>query len=292
MQLNRIKAGIKNILPWRIRYAIKLAEAKGYKIPGFLKFHNNLKNYTDAYYKVLRELGVGDLTGKTVCELGVGDFLVNAFLEYQMGAEAEYMLEIMDFVGVDSEVDINGYYKLRSPDKGGFVRKRKLPRIGDGETWKSYLPKINAHYLTNGLQGYKEIPSDSVDYVFSNAVFEHIRKREFVSTIEEVYRFMKTDGIMYNAVDFRDHIGGGKNQLRFPDDVWEDEDHYRMDNYTNRISCSEMEEILRKIGFRKIEIKRDYYDHIPLKRDKLAKEFASISDEDLFTRSAVIKAVK
>ena len=39
--VNEIKAGMKNCLPWRLRYEIKLLEARwGKAIPAFMKYHN------------------------------------------------------------------------------------------------------------------------------------------------------------------------------------------------------------------------------------------------------------
>lgn len=113
-----------------------------------------------------------------------------------------------------------------------------------------YLRKINGLYSINGLEGYREVADDSVDYLFSFAVLVHVRKRTFEDTMKETYRFMKSGGMAYHTVDYKDHLGGKKNQLRFRESVWEDETHYRMDNYTNRLACSEMCQILEDIAFK------------------------------------------
>lgn len=57
-------------------------------------------------------------------------------------------------------------------------------------------------------------------------------------------------GVAWFYVDLRDMIGGKKNHLRFAADVWEDHTHYNMDNYTNRLSYSEMRDIFCPKGLR------------------------------------------
>lgn len=282
----KIKAKIKDLIPWQVRYALKIYEAKGHRIP--FKYHNEYEAYTNAFYGMLSGAGIDDLEGKVVCELGVGEYFSHALLEYQMGAEHEYMLEIEDYAGLDSNAFFKEPYLLS--DK--FEKKRVLPRPEGNEAWREYLEKINATYMVNGLDGYKEIPDDSVDYCFSDAVFEHIRKPVFTETIREIYRFMRSGGVSYHIIDFRDHIGGGKNHLRISEDKWEDGLHYKMDNYTNRLSLSEILSILGVAGFSKIDVQKIYYDRMPLKRNQLAEEFKNISDEDLMIKVAKIKMIK
>lgn len=275
---------IKDMIPWRIRYGIKMMEAAGVKIPNRIKWHNDYKTYNEAFYSFIKEADIDDMTGIEICELGAGEHLIHALLEYQMGAKREYMIEIDDFARVDSRVTITKEYKLSE----SYSRKRKLPRPQNNESWKDYLQRIDAYYLTDGLNSYGSIPAETIDFCFSDAVFEHIRKPIFEETIKEVYRFMKRNSILVHKIDFMDHFGGGKNNLRFPDHKWENELHYRMDNYTNRLSCEEIISILEKYGFKIESVKRMYYEDYPLKRSELAPQFRNMSDEDLMTKGATI----
>lgn len=103
-------------------------------------------------------------------------------------------------------------------------------------------------------------------HVDNSAVLEHIRKNIFMDSIDYMSRFMRAGGMCYHTVDFTDHMGGGKNQLRFPELVWEDEDHYRMDNYTNRIQFPEISKAKELLGYvpewsfeRRIEAAIEWY---------------------------------
>lgn len=278
-----IKRFIKNCIPWRLRYYIKLQEAKGgIQLGDTVKQQRTIEENNAAFYKALRVFDINDFKGKTVCEMGPGQYLSNAFLEYQLGAEKEILLEIADFVGVDRAVDQN---IMRLDPK--YEAVRALPMRDTNETWGTYLQKINATYSINGFEGYGEVSDNSVDYVFSISVLEHIRKRIFSDTMKELYRFMKHGAMAYHTVDYKDHFGGGKNQLRFSEAVWEDEIHYKMDNYTNRITCSEMCILFEDIGFEIVGIKKRRFKKLPIHRSKLAPCFAEISDEDLLIESAV-----
>lgn len=285
MSVETAKRCVKNSIPWRIRYQIKLLEAKGViRLPENIKQNRGIDEYNAFFYETLTRLGIGYFVGKTVCELGPGQHLSHAFIEYIMGAEKEYLLEIADFAHVgdsitSKELDLKQFNSME---------ERGLPEPDKGETRESYLGKINAIYSTDGLKGYRKVPDGSVDYCFSFSVLEHVRKNIFIETVKEMYRFMKKGGVCYHTVDYKDHLGGKKNQLRFPESVWEDEIHYAMDNYTNRISCSDMCEIMKEVGFTIKSVKRRKFRKPPISRKHINDLFQDISDEDLLTADAII----
>lgn len=284
MTKESFKRFAKNCIPWRLRYWIKLQEAKGnLGIPEGIKQYRGIDEYNCELYKTMKELKLKDFNGMTVCELGPGQHLSHPFLAYQLGADREILLEIADFAHVESPAELSNL--LLGSD---YQKIRKLPALENGESWKSYLNKINAIYSINGLEGYKTVPDDSVDCCFSFAVLEHVRKKIFVDTMQEMYRFMRWEGVAYHTVDFTDHIGGGKNHLRFAEAVWEDTIHYNMDNYTNRISCTGMCDILSGIGFQIVKINKQFYKKSPISENKLSSELRGLSQEDLMTKNASI----
>lgn len=284
MEKESLKRFVKNCIPWRLRYQIKLQEAKGnIRIPEGIKQHRGIGEYNRAFYKAIKELEITDFNGKVICELGPGQHLSHPFLEYQLGGDREILLEIADFAHVDFPVKLCDILL-----ESNFQKLRELPVLENNESWKSYLDKINALYSIDGLKGYKAVPDNSVDYCFSFTVLEHIRKKIFVDTIKEMYRFMRFGGVAYHSIDFTDHMGGGKNHLRFAESIWEDADHYNMNNYTNRISYTEMCDILSDIGFEIVKVERTFYEKAPISRSKLSFEFKNISPKDLMTKSAVL----
>lgn len=165
--------------------------------------------HSDSFYSILDVVGIDNIVGKTVCEMGSGQFLANAFLEYQMGVKREILLEIADFAKINALAD-QASLLLRD----GYPKARNLPEVGAGETRGFCLSKINAVYRISGLAGYKEVANGEVDCVFSMAVLEHVRRREFVETLREVYRFMRVGGEPATRLTSELHLGGGKIFLR------------------------------------------------------------------------------
>ena len=53
------------------------------------------------------------------------------------------------------------------------------------------LTICESSYYTNGLKDLKNIPSKSIDHIFSQTVLEHIRKDDFVNTISELFQITK-----------------------------------------------------------------------------------------------------
>jgi SAM-dependent methyltransferase len=99
------------------------------------------------------------------------------------------------------------------------------------------------------------IPDASVDFCFSNAVLEHIPKLDFEKLAIELRRVLKKTGICIYRVDLRDHLGGGLNNLRFSDSMWESTFFKKSGFYTNRIRFSEILNIFNSAGF-KCEVTR------------------------------------
>lgn len=145
-------------------------------------------------------------------------------------------------------------------------------------------PQIcNALYLTNGLESYKEIVSNTVDFVFSEAVLEHIRKHEFDPTMQELYRIMKPSGKASHTIDFTDHLGGSLNSLRFSENVWESSLMASSGFYTNRIRVNEMLNVFNNNGFEVENLDPRCWDSLPLKISKMNSEFRNLPIDELLT---------
>jgi len=89
------------------------------------------------------------------------------------------------------------------------------------------------------------------------------------------------------VIDFKDHLGGGLNNMRFPSELWERKwFSVRSGFYTNRLRLSEMVKICDRVGF-KVEVQSaSRWDKPPIARSLLAPEFRSLSDDDLCVSGA------
>ena len=137
------------------------------------------------------------------------------------------------------------------------------------------------HYLTDGLNSLKNLESNSIDFLFSNATLEHIVFDQFIDTNKEISRIIKPNGLISHRVDLRDHLGGGLNNLRFSKKIWESDFFSKSGFYTNRIRYSQMLDIFEKTGF-SLEVSIiETWDKLPIDKLKISPDFKEISDEDL-----------
>jgi len=66
-----------------------------------------------------------------------------------------------------------------------------------------------------------QIPTEGIDFCFSNAVLEHVDKSDFSRMVKELFRVLKPGGASSHRVDLKDYLGGGLNHLRFSENRWE-----------------------------------------------------------------------
>lgn len=120
-----------------------------------------------------------------------------------------------------------------------------------------------------------------MDWIFSQAVLEHVHRHEFMETIQECRRILKPDGVCSHQVDLRDHLGGSLNNLRISEKLWESEFFTKSGFYTNRIQYSKMLDLFRQAGFQVQVTDVSRWETLPILRNKLAREFITVPDEEL-----------
>ena len=155
------------------------------------------------------------------------------------------------------------------------------PNISNKDNIDLILKKSNSEYLTEGLSSIKKIPSNSVDLIFSQAVMEHIRKENFEAMNSELYRVLKKDGVISHQIDLRDHLGGGLNNLRFSDNLWESKFFVKSGFYTNRIGFDKMISIFENLSFKYEIINVQKWKLLPIKKYKINKKYRAQDEENL-----------
>lgn len=196
--------------------------------------------------------GLPDLSGKTILEIGPGNGLLTAKYASEKGAAFTWL--------IDSE---------------------PIAEQSNGTT--------DACYLTNGLVSLRGIAAQSVDYIFSNAVLEHVRLREFSEMVQEMRRVLKPNGIMSHEIDFRDHLQEALNSYRFSERLWESDFMATSGFYTNRIPWPQMQAIFGDRGFAVEIVKIDRWPFLPTSRSKMDARFRNSDPDTLLAR--VVHAV-
>jgi SAM-dependent methyltransferase len=213
-------------------------------------------------------------TGYSVLELGPGDSLCTAVIARLLGATKVWLVDAGFFAttAMPLYADLIDYLR----NQGLQVSMVELPKsTGD------ILKFSRAEYLTDGVRSLIQLPSNSVDYCFSNAVLEHIPKDDFALLVQELYRVMKPNGVSVHRIDLMDHLGGGLNNLRFTNATWEGYLFRKSGFYTNRIRFGEMITLFEQVGF-DCQIPRVVrWESLPTPRVKLDEAFRLLPEDDL-----------
>lgn len=215
----------------------------------------------------------------TVLELGPGDSLATALIAYAHGARCTWLVD----AGAFAEQDVTAYRKFYD------VLGTRVP--APAASMEGLLASTGSRYLTRGLASLREIPSASVDFVFSQAVLEHVDLAEFDATARELYRVLKPGAVSSHRIDLQDHLAHGLHSLRFSRDVWEAGWFARRSGfYTNRLRASEIDAIFRGAGYRVDARIDDCWPRPPLDRSAIHAEMAHLSDADLLVRGVDLVA--
>jgi SAM-dependent methyltransferase len=267
---------------WRAKIAAKLLLSRlpvPYGLWRQLKvFRHGTMDVPDyAWGTFRRHFGEADFPRKTdgfvALELGPGDSVASALVAAAHGAEHTYLVDVGDFATRDMAV-----YAGIADYLDGVGIERRIP---GGVDFDQMLRLCKADYLTEGVRSLRTIPDASVDFIWSQAVLEHIRLHEFDALTSELRRVLRPDGICSHTVDLRDHLGGALNNLRFRREVWESPFFADAGFYTNRIRYSEMLDRFRRAGFRIMSARELRWSELPTPVEKMDSKYGSVPPEDL-----------
>jgi SAM-dependent methyltransferase len=286
---------LKKCLPWWAKIGSKLVLRRLSKSQGFWRHFGLFQHgfmlevdyvsgvFADHYAMARPYLPTG---GFTLLEMGPGDSVATAMLARAYGAEKSYLMD----VHAAASMNVADYNKM------ALELKERVPmpeRMGtDHASVAAMLTATNSDYHTGGLADWAKVPSGSVDWVFSHAVLEHVRRAEFVDTLIEGARVLKPGGIATHCVDMGDHLGDSLHSLRFSEDIWESRLFQESGFYTNRLRSSELLEAFKKAGYEVVSTKLVQWPSMPLPRADLDEAFRGFSDEVLRTHSIYIAAKK
>lgn len=217
-------------------------------------------------------------TGFVALELGPGDSVASALLAHAYGARRSYLVDIGRF----AREDMAPYRAL-----GAKLRAlgRETPDVESMETISELLDACGSEYLTDGLASLKKIPDESVDFIWSQAVLEHVDRARFPATIRELRRVLRKGGVASHRVDLEDHLQHSLNHLRFSAARWESPLFAKSGFYTNRLRRREIVQSCEAAGFR-VELRGvDRWDRVPISRRSLSSEFRALADDELRIRA-------
>jgi SAM-dependent methyltransferase len=290
-----VAARLKKLVPWWAKILIKVIWARlpvryslwkrvGIFRHGFMESPDYVAN---VFLKHWDRVHFARKGGEfSAMELGCGDSLASCLMGRSMGAVEYYLID----VGAFAATDIDTYKRIAAALS---ARGRAVPDISCCQSVEDMLDLVRARYLTEGLKSLRALPDGSLDFIWSQAVLEHVRYDEFADTMRELRRIIRCDGVVSHRIDLMDHLGGALNNLRFSRETWESDLMTKSGFYTNRIRFGEMIELMRAAGFHVDVVHADRWDTLPTSRTKLAPSYRSIPEEDLLVRGfdAVLRPV-
>lgn len=208
-------------------------------------------------------------------EIGCGDCVSTAIYSKFLGAKSVYLVDAGEYATKDLNVYKNLFQRMSedsqaSPD----MDWQKI------STFDDLLKALNAKYMTNGLRSLNSIPDNSIDYIFSHAVLEHIRLAELKPMIKEMYRVLVPGGVMSHNIDYKDHLDESINNLRFPEKIWESDLFAKSGFYTNRVPAVRMHKLFLESGLDIVDERFGEWNPLPLKKNLLDKSFHTYADRN------------
>ena len=179
-------------------------------------------------------------------------------------------------------------------------RQREIQYIRNeiirSDSFDELYPRINFKYHLDSTGKMLDLPDQSFDFVFSNAVMEHVRADCVHPLLESCRRVMKVGGKSFHVIDMGDHLGyaaktksiSAKNYLRFSEREW----NFLFGNsvqYINRIQTPEWYKISESVGLTLLE---DYQGHCDVSGLPIADAYTQYSSLELSCKTLVVMHVR
>jgi SAM-dependent methyltransferase len=270
-------------LPWWIKLGAKLVLARlpipystwrriGLFRHGEMNIPARAVNTFDAYYRRAHDRSAL-APGFRSLELGPGDSVLSGLVARAYGASKVWLVDAGAFADTDVSACRDTVQLLRS--KG-----RTAPDISNAVTVAEVLQRSGVEYLTEGTDSLASIPDASIDFFWSQVVLEHVPRLEFARFLQELRRISAPGSVGTHSIDFRDHLSGGLNNLRFSESVWESRAFHKGGFYTNRLRPREILAMFAQAGFDVEVVGQTRWADMPILRSQLAPEFHALPDED------------
>ncbi len=286
---------LKSLIPWQAKIAAKIvlsrlpvANALWHRMDLFSHGAMDKPDYALGVFRKHYEQAAFGRKGKDFVglEVGPGDSVASAVIARAHGANRCFLVD----AGAYAARDLGLY---RSVARLLADRGLDAPGLDGARSLDEVLELSGGVYLTHGLASLSEVPSESVDFIWSHAVLEHVRRDEFLPTMKELRRVLRADGVCSHRVDLQDHLGGKLNNMRVSSRIWEQDWMARSGFYTNRIRMRPMLKLFDEAGFSVDVTWEGKWDRLPTARDTMAREFHHLTEEDLlvYAFDAVLRPV-
>ena len=228
--------------------------------------------FFDRHFKKMQKYS--DIKEPVIMELGPGNALTSSIFAKVVNSKKIYLVDSFDLANKNIALYKNIINELPKDER------KKFSEV-NFQNLNSFLESINAKYYSNCLEDLKNIDDNSIDFLFSHSVMEHVRSNDLKILISEMYRILRKGGLSSHVIDFSDHLGFGLNNLRFSKRFWELDFVANSGFYTNRVSSVEMIHLFEKKGFKIIKKKLIKWQKSPIRKNDIHKDFSHFTNKDI-----------
>ena len=240
---------------------------------GAMEDFNYSRNIFEGHFNDMNKYN--KIRNPIIMEIGPGDSLFSMIYSRKYTTNAFYFIDVHNFANKNTELYLKLIKQLKSE---GFLVDFNIKA---DFSFQELIEFCRTSYLTNGLKDLKKIKSNSVNYIFSHSVLEHIRLFELEEMIYEMYRILKPGGILSHNINYKDHLDESLNNLRFSTHLWESNLFANSGFYTNRVPAVKMHSLFRKVGLNMLSENFGSWDKLPISRSKINRDFNDFSDKEL-----------
>lgn len=257
-----------------------------------------------------------------VAELGPGDSLGTGLAALLSGCSTCLAFDVVSFADERKNLSIleelTELFRKRAPipdnrefpDLHPYLDDYSFPKdLLDKERLEAALREERITLLRKSLNGERtqagSIPAvryvapwestaivepDSVDFIFSQAVMEHVD--DLRSCYDAMYSWLKPGGVISHEIDFKSHgtSADWNGHLTYSDTLWK-VIKGRRPYFLNRMQCSHHLRVMEESGFGAVSATR-YTKPACISDAAVCRSIGEIAEEDIITASAHIIACK
>lgn len=215
-------------------------------------------------------------------EFGTGWDIQLPLLYYACGVNHQICVDLRPLLQLDLVNHTLARLKAHQSDYE-HIMGRRFRSFPEGQVHSlNDLSRYGINYKAPMDMRQTDVPSESVDFISTTGVFEHIPEPEFPFLLKECRRLLKKGGLLSSSIDMVDHFSRFDNHisiynyLKYSSGFWTP--LQSLLNYQNRLRLSDYQKIFEEAGFQPLNRRIEK----PLEKE--IQQLKAISLDDAFKR--------
>ncbi len=189
----------------KLNYFFQKYITKSYPInkESFIKQLSLVKDHFDAF-SIHTQLA--DVQDATYYEFGAGWDLISPICLSLIGFRTLHCIDIRRLVFPELLNDtIRKFQTFKKDIPFDYSLQENIPIMTKSNYQEVLMKYFGINYQAPIDARHTNFQEQSIDFITSNATFEHIPKDDIISILNESYRILKKGGILSCQIDYRDH---------------------------------------------------------------------------------------